>query len=137
MLLLQQSMGVSQRLKSFDLARPRGLHRRRHGHAPSQHGVAGFLPPARQHKRMDLEGVGDRLHLNALQLTQLDGLELKLQAVPLNLPWACSWRETPPLVRRKCLLYRGKFRDGSSALLAGSRMSSHQTKRPRVRCHCE
>lgn len=51
---------------------------------------------------MNLECGRDRLDLNARLLTQPNRGELKLVAVPINLPWTGSWHDTF-LVRRKCL----------------------------------
>ncbi len=39
---------------------------------------------------MNLKGVGHSLNLDALQLTEFHRLELELQAIPLDFPWARS-----------------------------------------------
>src|SRR5262245_23735440 len=69
-----------------------------------------LLPPPRQHERVDVERVGDRLHLDPWPMTQLHRRALELDPVLLRLLRARSAHLTPPLVRWKCLLYRGKIR---------------------------
>src|SRR6187455_3235190 len=88
MLLSEQRVRSLQRLKPFHVTRRRHFHCLRPRYAPPQHAVSGFLPPPRQHERMNLEGVCDRLDLHALQLTEFHCLELELQAVPMNLLWS-------------------------------------------------
>src|SRR5688572_27589052 len=60
---------------------------------------------------MDIQSPCHDLDLHARGLCQLHGAPLELQAVPLNLlrTDACG-HSTPPCVKRKCLLYRGRFR---------------------------
>jgi len=43
---------------------------------------------------MNLERGGDRLHLHLRLLTQANRGELKLVAIPVNLPWTGSWHDT-------------------------------------------
>ena len=77
---------------------------------PRKYAVARFLPPPRQHERVNLQRVGHRLHLDARQLTELHSLEFELQAVLTDFHRTQRRGiQTPPSVRRKCLLYRGKI----------------------------
>src|SRR5215471_5036378 len=81
----------------------------RFGGLRSQAPFPKLLPPARQHERVDVEGLGDGFHLNAWSVTQLHGRALELDPVLLRLLRARSAHLTPPIVRWKCLLYRGKI----------------------------
>jgi len=82
MLLLEHRVLPLQCLQSLHLAGGRYLHRCGQRYAAPQHAVARFLPPPRQHERVDLQGVGHGLHFDAWQLTELHRLELELQTVP-------------------------------------------------------
>ena len=58
-------MSALQYLKALHFPRRRRLrHGRRQGYAATEHALARFLPPSGQHERMNLEGVGDGLHLD-------------------------------------------------------------------------
>lgn len=108
-------MGIIFRARRFA---PRGGRRLRRllGLAPSVHWARGFAP-----RRADLPLTVRRLPSTssravcrspstacALQLTELHRLELELQGIPLDFPWTRSGHLTPPAVRWKCLLYRGR-----------------------------
>jgi len=62
-----------------------------------QDAVPSFLPPPRQHERMDLEHLGNGLHLDAFQLAESHRLELELQTVSTDFRGTSSGRRTPPL----------------------------------------
>src|SRR5262245_49537052 len=102
-------MGLLELLKLLDRVRRRYLHRLCHRDAATEDAITRFLPPPREHKGMNLEGLGDGLDLDAFQLTGLDPLQLELHAVTTDFPRAGSRHPTPPDVRWKCLLYRGKI----------------------------
>lgn len=47
--------------------------------------VARFLPPARQHDRMNVERLGDRLNLDVGHATEFHRRQLELYAVAMHL----------------------------------------------------
>jgi hypothetical protein len=68
-----------ERLKAPHLPGGRGLlDRLRHRHPSAQHAIPRFLSPPGQHEGMDLERLGDGLHFNTLQPTELHRLEFEL-----------------------------------------------------------
>ena len=86
MLLLQQRMGLLERLELRDLARGTWWRARRR--PPADEALPHILPPLRQHERMDLQRSGDGLHLQPRLLTEPDRRELKLVAVLPYCPWS-------------------------------------------------
>src|SRR5438132_1022830 len=87
MLLLEQRVRPLQRLIALhrpSWGRPR---RPRQRNPPAQDAVARFLPPPRQHERMNLQGVSHGLDLHALQLAQFHRLELEFQTVLTDFHW--------------------------------------------------
>ena len=86
MLLLQQRVRTLKRLQALELPHFRWLHRG-YPKQPPKIAVAHFFPPPRQHEGMNIQGVGHRLDLDALQLTQFHRLALELQAVTMHFPW--------------------------------------------------
>jgi hypothetical protein len=65
MLLLQQRVRTLKRLQALELSHLGWLHRR-FPTRPSELAVAHFFAPPRQHERMNIQGVGHGLHLDAL-----------------------------------------------------------------------
>src|SRR5919197_2305860 len=118
MLLLQQRVLTLEDLQPLDLARrPRRTVDSLHS-APEVP-VTGLLPPAREHEGMDVQGIGDRLHLHPRHAAQLHGHQLELNNVVVHLPRTeRSAHQTPPSVSQKCLLYRGRFSGACTAMLA-------------------
>jgi hypothetical protein len=96
-LLLQLGVLPLELLQVSDLSR-RPRWRRFRGPAAQATGF-GLLPPLGQHEGMNLERGSDSLHLNPRLLTQANGGELKLVAVPIDLPWTGSWHDTSSIVR--------------------------------------
>jgi hypothetical protein len=96
-LFLQQRVLALKRLELLELPR-----RSRGDVYPSrtapEDAVAHFLAPARQHERMDVEGIGDGLHLDPRHVAQLHGRQFEFNAVAMNLlgPWLAH--ATPPSV---------------------------------------
>jgi hypothetical protein len=72
---------------------------------------------------MNLQSIGDRLHFDALQLTELHRLELELQAVPLNFPRARSGHLTPPALGGSVY-----FIEGRSAVRCSGLLASHEVQ---------
>ena len=80
LLLLQERMCLLERLQLFDLPHRSGGRRRVSPSAEDP--VARILPPLGQHEGMDLQRIGDRLHLHPGLPTQSDRRQLELVAVP-------------------------------------------------------
>ena len=76
MLLFEQRVGALERLIPLHRPRRRDLHRLWQRHATAQHAIAGFLSPARQHERMNLEGVRDGPHFYAFNWLSVTALSL-------------------------------------------------------------
>jgi hypothetical protein len=92
--MLRFELGVLplERLQLRDLSR--GPLWRRFRGTPAQSTSFGLLPPLGQHEGMNLQRGRDGLDLNARLLTQPNRGELKLVAVPIDLPWTGSWHDT-------------------------------------------
>jgi hypothetical protein len=54
------------------------------GRLAAQSAFAYLLAPAREHERVDVEGLGDLLDLDTGKLAQANGAELELQTVAVN-----------------------------------------------------
>ena len=54
------------------------------GRLAAQDAFAHLLAPAREHERMDVQGLGDLLDLDAGELAQANGAELELKTVAVN-----------------------------------------------------
>src|SRR5512134_2157038 len=101
------------------------------GHKPrAQHDLLGLRPqpplavllaPAREHERMDIQGLRNVLHLNSRQPAELYRTDLELSAVLRYSLGLCrsSHRTPPSSVRWKCLLNRVRFGLRLSAMLCG------------------
>ena len=79
------------------------LTRRSQWHVPMRypaldHSVPDFLPPAREHERMDVEGIGYCLDLDPGHVAELYSRQLELGAVAVDLPQAWLPYSTPPSV---------------------------------------
>ncbi len=86
-------------------------------HSPRRVTLAAYFEPL---DRLKLDGyVYPAIQMPRPNETmpQFDGLKLELQAVALHLSWAGSGHETPPVVRWKCLLHRGRFPVGCECSL--------------------
>ena len=71
-----------------------GARRWRFPWLAAQPALCHVLPPLRKHEGMNLQGGSNGLHLNPRLLTQANRGELKLVAVPVDLPWARSRHDT-------------------------------------------
>jgi len=63
MLGLEHRMFPLEGLQPLDLTYTAGVDLNSFG-SPAQKTLAGFLPPARQHEGMDIQGLGHGLHLD-------------------------------------------------------------------------
>jgi hypothetical protein len=60
--------------------------------------VPHFLPPARQHDRVNVERLGHRLNLDARQVAEFDGGHFEFNAVAVNFLDAWLAHLRPPSV---------------------------------------
>ena len=96
-LFLQQRELTLQRLELLELPR-RSCRQVYPSRSASEYAVADFLAPARQHKGMDVEGIGDRLYLDPRHVAQLHGRQFEFNAKAMNLLGAWLTLATPPSV---------------------------------------
>ncbi len=85
MLLVQEGVRFLERLQLRNLAS--GARRRRVRGSTAEPAITRVLPPLRQHKGMNLQRGGHRLHLQSRLLTEPDGGEFELVAVLPNRSW--------------------------------------------------
>lgn len=100
-----------------------GVGRYRHTHLDQT--LAHLLAPFRQHERVNLQGVGDVLNQHAINLGELDRLELELGGVlpdPIILAM-----QTSSSVRPECLLYRGNICVRWNRLLGAHSLKDERT----------
>src|SRR4029434_860985 len=90
-------MGLLQSLVLPHLMRRRSSQTFRDRGPSPQDAVPGFLPPPRQHERVNLKRLGHGPHLDAFQLAESYRLELELQTVSPDFRGASSGHRTPPL----------------------------------------
>src|SRR5205814_8704765 len=97
MLLAEHRVLALERLQPLDLPRAPPFHDTPPRSA-LEDPVPRFFPPARQHEGVDIQRVGDRLHLHARHATELHRGQLELDAIAVNLLGARSTHSTPPSV---------------------------------------
>src|SRR5688572_366699 len=116
MLLLQQRVRPLKRLQALELPHLRWLHRG-YPTRPPKIAVAHFFAPPRQHEGMNIQGVGHRLDLDALQLTQFHRLALELQAVTMHFPWTGSSHRHLLLLGESVYFFEGGSQSSEPRLL--------------------
>src|SRR3989304_75696 len=98
MLILEQGVLALDPGKLRHVALLAGL--RRHPRPGPDPAFARLPAPAGQQERMNVERLGDVLNLDAVELAELHGLELKFSSVAMNLPWTrCPGHRTPLCLR--------------------------------------
>src|SRR2546426_3682182 len=106
MLLLQERMRALERLEPTDLPRRGHLHR---PPLPPEDPGAHFLPPPRQHERMNVERGGHRLHLHTTLPTEAHRGQLELGAVFLDFLRPCARHRHLPLLGGSVYKSEGGF----------------------------
>src|SRR6266705_1031329 len=106
MLLLQERMRALERLEPTDLPRRGHLHR---PPLPAEDPGAHFLPPPRQHERMNVERGGHRLHLHTTLPTEAHRGQLELGAVFLDFLRPCARHRHLPLLGGSVYKSEGGF----------------------------
>src|SRR5688572_18343157 len=81
---LEHRVLALERLELLDLARPPRFDRAALWPA-LEDAITHFLAPPRQHEGVDVEGVGDRLHLHPGHAAKLHRRELELHTVTVDL----------------------------------------------------
>ena len=119
MLLLEHLVAPLELPKPSQLCRGLHIQLGRSGH---DHPFANLLSPQRQHERMNVQCGRNILHLHPWQAAQLHGSRLESISVFLNLARTCLCHNTPPAVRPRCQLNRGKLGVGQQPAV---RLQSH------------
>src|SRR6266571_1596715 len=117
MLLLQERMRALERLEPTDLPRRGHLHR---PPLPAEDPGAHFLPPPRQHERMNVERGGHRLHLHTTLPTEAHRGQLELGAVFLDFLRPCARHRHLPLLGGSVYKSEGGFPASFERLLGRS-----------------
>src|SRR5439155_9231081 len=117
MLLLQERMRALERLEPTDLPRRGHLHR---PPLPAEDPGAHFLPPPRQHERMNVERGGHRLHLHTTLPTEAHRGQLELGAVFLDFLRPCARHRHLPLLGGSVYKSEGGFPVSFKRLLDGA-----------------